>query len=73
MMCEHCEGNAKPIRCDDDVSARICPTMSGDGRLVMMFFEVWRGLFGRPKYAHRMFDLRIDYCPMCGRKIGGGE
>ena len=73
MMCEYCEGKTKPVRCDDDVFAMVCKTVLDDDVLVMQVFEVWRGLFGRPKYAHRLFDLKINYCPICGRKLGGGE
>lgn len=67
-MCEYCEGG-KPIKNDHEALVMLTRTKFGDDVMVMQIIEIWRGLFGRPKYAHLLFEMPVNFCPMCGRKL----
>lgn len=70
-MCEFCEGG-KPVKNDREALVMLAHTKFGDDVMVMQVIEVWRGLFGMPKYAHLLFDFPVAYCPMCGRRLTEG-
>jgi len=72
VMCEYCDGK-KAVKRDREAFVAIARTSFDGDVMVMQCLEVWRSAFGRPKYAHLLFDFPINYCPMCGRKLGGGE
>lgn len=67
-MCEYCEGG-KPVKNDREALVMLVRKNSGENVMVMQVIEIWRGLFGMPKYAHLLFDFPVSYCPMCGRKF----
>lgn len=71
-MCEYCDGR-KAIKRDREAFVMITRTKFDENVIVMQVIEIWRGLFGRPKHAHLLFDFPINYCPMCGCKLGGDE
>lgn len=67
-MCEFCE-EMKPIKNDREAIVMLDRKKSGENVMVMQVIEIWRGLFGTPKYAHLLFDFPVSYCPVCGRRL----
>lgn len=71
-MCEYCE-RGKALKNDQEAFVLLGESVFDGDVVVMQVIEAWRGLFGKPRYHHVLIDVPVRYCPMCGRKLGGGE
>lgn len=71
-MCPYCNPDGKsrkPIRNDSNGMVLVAEDVHNKSHVLIQVIEVWRGLFGRPKYAHHLIDFGIKFCPMCGRDL----
>lgn len=72
-MCKYCDGINEnknvPYKNDSEGAMLICKDLFGNSKFVISVIELWKGLFGRPKYAHLLFDVPANYCPWCGKKL----
>lgn len=72
-MCKYCEVGdgvlAEPIKNDSSGMVLLAKDVHNEGKILIQVIEIWKGLFNRPKYAHRFLDFNVNFCPMCGRNL----
>lgn len=66
MACEYCNGNESIFERDEDV----CEI---DGRRLVARVMAMGMLFGSLGLMNHGFSASINYCPMCGERLGDPE